>query len=654
MRCDSFRRSAGACGCDTARFTPPYSTYLFNTITRAAALFALALAPAFGAAATLTEGQALLDAGDFAGAAAVFQTVRDSGAAFERPRAAVEVLRAWNSAAREDQVSAEYDKSLTAAKDTDFEPQCLLERGKSLQNNAHDTTGALAVYGRILTEFPNEPYSASGALYQRGLIELDNLKSPTAALATFQDIVSRYAPANAAPAGSTSPSSTQNSELITQDSAASPSSPFVNDALVAECRAGVSLGRLDVIDAAQQRLRETQADAKLQQKAQFERAEFYAKPRADRIGAIAEYRKVYSEYPDGTEPAAVAKIRVADLVPGGDFRAALGLYRDVLEKHPGAHGFVYRWARMQTGIYQYQLGDAAAARATFESLLADKPVGIVKRECEKYLAGIADPDSTESLLITYDRAIRWSQTDQGMDRAFLEMQGVLSKCRKSRAVADFVANAKADREERAQMRYRRAYALYFSGHGREAFDLAQSILDTENPKGVTKWECLYLQAFLLGRMGEHQPAATRLQAIIDASPKIDFLPQIYEELAHHRRASGDLLGSVLTLEEMAVRFPARVEASRATEFNAETLKWNPELKPVVDERTPAIVARWQKRPTGEPAAPPGNKAVVRQEGEPEPVGVPAADAGSPEQRRPVADTDPAAATSSENQAGGAE
>ena len=51
--------------------------------------------------------------------------------------------------------------------------------------------------------------------------------------------------------------------------------------------------------------------------------EFYAKPRADRIGAIAEYRKVYGNYPDGTEAAAVAKIRVADLVPDGDFRGAL-------------------------------------------------------------------------------------------------------------------------------------------------------------------------------------------------------------------------------------------------------------------------------------------------------------------------------------------
>ena len=326
----------------------------------------------------------------------------------------------------------------------------------------------------------------------------------------------------------------------------------------------------------------------------------------------------------------------------------------MLDNHPGAHGFVYRWARMQTGIYQYQLGDTTAARVTFEALLADKPIGIVKRECEKYLVGLADPESTESLLITYDRAIRWSQTDQGLDRAFLEMQGVLSKCRKSRAVSDFVANAKADREERAQMRYRRAYALYYSGHGREAFDMAQSILDTENPRGVTKWECLYLQAFLLGRMGEHQPAATRLQAIVDANPKIDFLPQIYNDLSHQRRASGDLLGSVLTLEEMAIRYPARIEASRATEFNAETLKWNPELKPAVEERTPAIVARWQKRPTGAPTSTPGGKAVVKQEVEPATGGVPAADAGSPEQPRPVADTDPAAVTGSESLTGGAE
>ena len=97
------RRSVGMCGCDTTHFSLPYSINLFSKMARVlavAAVLALAFAPARGGAATLAEAQALLEAGDVAGAAAVFTSVRDSGAAFERPRAAVEVLRAWNSARR--------------------------------------------------------------------------------------------------------------------------------------------------------------------------------------------------------------------------------------------------------------------------------------------------------------------------------------------------------------------------------------------------------------------------------------------------------------------------------------------------------------------------------------------------------------------------
>ena len=109
------------------------------------------------------------------------------------------------------------------------------------------------------------------------------------------------------------------------------------------------------------------------QSAQFERAEFMNKARGDRRAAITEYSRVFTDFPSANDAAALAKIRAADLVPGGDFRTSLAMYRDVLATHPKLTRSLRDWVQCQIGICQFQVRDESAAAETFSKLAATKP-----------------------------------------------------------------------------------------------------------------------------------------------------------------------------------------------------------------------------------------------------------------------------------------
>ena len=246
-------------------------------------------------AQSFSEAKAKFDAGDFAGAAALFESVAATGGA-AKAEAAAFVLRSWSKAGRHDKVLAQFDTCLVAARGTEFEAECAFERAKSTDLNAKDTTLALQQYAEILAKYPSNVFAASGALLQRGVIELDHLKTPSISYNTFEELLRRY-----------------------------PGSPFVDDALLAEARNGVALAQLDIIEMAQRRLDEMSAAPAMRQKAQFERGEFFNRAAANPRAAIREYARVYKEFAPDAGAAALAKIRVADLVPRGDFRAALAM-----------------------------------------------------------------------------------------------------------------------------------------------------------------------------------------------------------------------------------------------------------------------------------------------------------------------------------------
>jgi hypothetical protein len=364
----------------------------------------------------------------------------------------------------------------------------------------------------------------------------------------------------------------------------------------------VAIPSLDAIESAQRQLKDHGAPPAVQQKAQFQRADYMDKARASREHALKEFTRTCTEFPADTDTAAEARLRVAKLVPRGDFRASLQLCEDVARNHPNAPQALRHRAQLEAGIVQFQLGDEAAAKATLEALRADSPDADTLAEVNKYLTGLSDPDSPESIVITYDRGIRQKDSGGGFDLTFEDMQRVKAKSKKA-AIEALMRDASLSSEDRARMRYRVCYALYWGGRGREAFDLAQSILDEQKPEGKTKWECLHMQAFLVGRSGDFGGAIARWRAMIDANPDVGFLPQCYVLLAEHQLAAGDALGSVLTLEEMRARFPARIEAERAAESIGLTLRLNPGIQPTVDEQRPAIVAKWTRNKGGPPAGP---------------------------------------------------
>jgi tetratricopeptide (TPR) repeat protein len=537
----------------------------------AAATVALC-APAF--CQTLSTAKAKFDSGDYAGAAADFESVVQRGATIERPEAAAFVIRSLSQAGNHSQVVDKYDRILTAARGTQFEGECAFERAKSTQVNAKDTTSALAQYAEVLAKYPGNVFAASGALYQRGTIELDKLKTPNAALSTFEQVARSY-----------------------------PSSPFVDDALVKLAEAGVGAERLDVIDSAGERLRAMKARPGLLQTVQLQRGEYMAKVKGSRREAVEEYRKAYEDHAAAgrTQSAAIALVRAADYVPGGDFRAAAKLYQRVLDDHPKAPAALRHWALLHLGIYEYQAGDEAKARATVEQVIALKPGGAVEREARKYLKGIAEPESVESLQIVYDRGIRQNQTGQGLDRVFWDMQRVISKSR-GEAFERFVSSPETDDEEAAQMMYRLCYAYYNGGYGAKAFELAGRILEEFQPRGVTRQQCLFMRAHLMGRAGRHDEAVPVWRTLIDSNPKREVLVDAYLELSRALDFSGDALAAVLALDELSVRLPNSLQAEFAADRRKTFETEDGAIIAKAEEQRLALIAKWRgKEPPSEVA-----------------------------------------------------
>jgi tetratricopeptide (TPR) repeat protein len=517
-------------------------------------------------AQTFDEAKTLFDARDWRASAQAFEAAGQTDAA-HRPEAAAFILRAYANAGDHAAVTGHLDACLSAARSTPFESQCLLEAARSTYQNAKDTTGALEQLSALLAKFPADPFATPGALYHEGTVQLDLQKLPVAACSTLERAVKEW-----------------------------PSSPFTDDALLAEARAGARIPDLAVIDSAIDRLGAMNAAPVLRQKAQFERADYFENARKDRPGALAEYAKVLAGFPDTTECAALARLRIADLVPNGEFRLGLRHYAQVLATHPGLKPALREWAQAQAGIYQYQLGNKDAARATFEALLSSNPGARARATAEKYLTGMAQPDSEQNILILYDRAVRRRQVARGEDESYFDMQRVLAAGKRG-FFARYAADTSRDIEDRAQMLYRECFAKYYCGYGGEAREMAESILRDLNPQGVTRYECLYLRAFLMGRTGEWGRSVAEWKALVDASPPASILPKCYLELAKAQHMAGDSLGAVFTLQELIVRFPARLESETAAQHLVVFFERDPSLVDALAGQKPLIAARWRKDTT---------------------------------------------------------
>ncbi|MBX7243954.1 MAG: hypothetical protein K1X53_00545 [Candidatus Sumerlaeaceae bacterium] len=276
-------------------------------VTRLNRVFAIALV-AFSVGSigsqTLSEARQILDSGNDAQAIAALESVLANGSEADRAEAAPLLIQACAESKRHDLVVEHYDECLSATEGTPNTARVRLEYGKSLQSNAKDTTGALEVFAAILADPNADSFAASGALYQRGTVELDTIKAPAAAYATFETLLAQY-----------------------------PDSPFADNALVAEAKAAVALQRLDIIDSARQRLAAMGAPLSARQTAQLYRADYMANVKFSRNEAAFEYSKVLSEFPTvpNSNPSQLARVRLADLAPIGDFERGIKLYEEVTQ-----------------------------------------------------------------------------------------------------------------------------------------------------------------------------------------------------------------------------------------------------------------------------------------------------------------------------------
>lgn len=245
----------------------------------------------------------------------------------------------------------------------------------------------------------------------------------------------------------------------------------------------------------------------------------------------------------------------------------------------------------------WQLEDEAGAKRCLEEFVGTwSPEEKHAREARLILEAIADPDSTSSVVAHYDRAIRNNQTSCRLDLVFWDMQRIIGKAEKL-PFKRYVDDMSVGREDRAQMMYRLAYANFHSGYGGKAFLLAGEILEKWQPEGVTRHQCLYMRAHLLGRISRWKEAVPIWRQLIEQEKAgFDILRKAYLEYARALDMSGDSMGAVFALEELQARYPKAREAEVAKEWETAFLETDTSLVAHVEEQRPIIIAKWKDKP----------------------------------------------------------
>ena len=527
---------------------------------------ALALGPLACLGAAFDDAKALFDAKRYAEAAPAFEAVAAAPEDPRRAEAAAFAIRSWSNAGRQDMVASRYAGCMAAALATSFEGEVAYEYARSVYVNGRDVTSGTALLQGVAGAYPGNVFAASGALLQLATMQANEHKAPLAACIACEDLIQRY-----------------------------PASPFVDDALLLEARTGTPLGRLDVIESCRSRLQTIQAPAWMQQAAQFEVGEFHNKARGDRYAAMRGYRAVFETYPAKSNAAALARIRLADLVPRDSFRLAGRIYEQVLAEYPELPRKQQDWCICQRAICHYQEGQDEPAANLFRDLLARQPEAKLQACARLHLDGFANPDSTSALVMLYDRGLRMRVMDTGADQIFRDFQRVIAKAREP-YFERYLSEASTSREDAGTMAYRLSFANFFCGRSREAFALAERILAEIRPAGNARCEALFMRAFLLGRASRWTEAIAAWREATEMDAPAEYLARSYLEYSRALYFGGDPLGSVLALEELQARFPARIESAEAAELVQQGLLRNPALRPLLEEKKPLLAAKWKDKP----------------------------------------------------------
>lgn len=434
-----------------------------------------------------------------------------------------------------------------------------------------DAEAAIDAATGILAENPSDPNIGAGALILKATAERRVLKDPAAAYATLARVAREF-----------------------------ETSSRLGEALLLQIDCADEIPDADALEQAHDEIRRRfPNDAFLNATAEDKHAYFISVTGRNHVKAIRRWQTVADTYPQ-TTAAAEARITIACLAWDGDFAKANREMAATLESYPQLRSDLANYTRSRMAQNVFQLRDEEAARRAFKEL--DERTDLTARrraEARMYLKGLSDHDSTERVKIVYTRALRQNMIRKGMDLAFDDLQEIIQKVhrRPTEAVRAALADTRPEtREERAQLRYTACYGLFVAGRGREAYELAQDILDREQPEGSMKFHCLYMRAYLQGRGGDWNGAAAVWREVLAAGDKIDILPNAYLEYARALDMAdrpGEALDALL---DCIARFPYRMEADHAALAADRILLRQPELRPEVDGRQLAARTRWP-RPT---------------------------------------------------------
>ena len=358
------------------------------------------------------------------------------------------------------------------------------------------------------------------------------------------------------------------------------------------------LGNLAGIDAAARQLEQMDAAPALQQKVQFERAEYYNNFHQRRSDSIVEYDKVINAFPgvQRSQAAAQARVRIADLIPADNFHTSMDLYRQTRDDS-AAPAALQAWSALNLAYLEFQVRDEAAAAATLQRLISQKGTpAAYKAKAEAALKALREPESVENAQLRFDRATRCRTVNHSLDIAFFDYRSVVRKLDNEgakTAAAEEIAKLPVDQQ--AQWRYKVAFGLFMTGYGPEAYEMCEEILADYQPTDITKWQCLYMLAFLKGRVGHNADAAASMRSIIDSCPIDEITQNAYMELVRLNDIQGDKLGAVLTLEELRVRFPLHYLAGEALAFQKNFYRYDPTLAEGMTNKRAPLVAKWGGR-----------------------------------------------------------
>ncbi|MCD6385071.1 tetratricopeptide repeat protein [Candidatus Sumerlaeota bacterium] len=429
---------------------------------------------------------------------------------------------------------------------TIFDPAARFVRANSLLDNANDPTEAAAEYEYIVSNFPTSPFAAPGSLYKLGLINLERFKDYSTAREKFNQCLTEY-----------------------------PDSPYVPRCLLGILKAAsFQRDTATMFDIYNKILSKYGSWKIIAGEAALAVAEFYNKQAHDRQNALKYYLKVINDYP-GSSAEPLALLRAGDLVPYGDIKQSIELYRRCLKKYPQKK--YSAWAQTELGVCYMLKGDVEQARSEFEKVLQ---MTTKKRYVDKanlYLEAIADPESISAIKVRYDIATRKIRDLADYDTSFWDFARVVHLAESSR-FTEYLNDPGVPRSEKAELLYKLSLSYFNLEERQKAKEVTERILKEYPDQGEITALALYNKAFQLHREYKYADAIAIFQKILVDYPDFRYTPQTLQRLARCYEESGEHLTAARIHNFVIQAYPETVWAEKSRRTIKAILLGRPHIK----------------------------------------------------------------------------